>query len=472
MPEFRQATLSNGLRIVAEIDRRGYSAAVGYFVRAGSRDEVDVESGLSHFLEHMMFKATSRRTAADVNRELDELGGQSNAYTTEEQTVYYATVLPKFQDRILDLLSDMLSPALEEDEFQTERQVILEEIAKYEDQPPFGAFERAMELHFGPRGLGRRVLGTTQSIEAMSAAAMRDYFHRRYRPENIVLAATGNVDFDGLVATVEEKTSSWKSRPLSEIPVTDNLQTPPQGITLDPALEVADAHQAYLVRLAPGPSMSSDDRFAVRILASIIGDEGGSRLFWELIDTGRAEVATVWPQEFSDQGGWFTYMICAPEDLAANQQLIDEVLRQTRGRGIDPEELQQAVNKATAGCIMQSERPSNRLFGLGSRWLTNREYFSTDDLLDRFRKLDIDTINRAAQQYLGTPSTDVHAAPNPQPTAGSNRGPDSLRKTIETTCPPSFQKSLTGKFQRTLSTKTIFAWHFVTLPPKRPPISW
>ncbi|MDA9859494.1 insulinase family protein, partial [Rubripirellula sp.] len=124
MPEFRETTLPSGLRIAAEIDA-GYSAAMGYFVRAGSRDEVDSESGLSHFLEHMMFKGTDRRSAADVNRELDELGGQSNAYTSEEQTVFYATVLPKFQDRIIDLLTDMLGPKLDPDEFQTERQVIL-----------------------------------------------------------------------------------------------------------------------------------------------------------------------------------------------------------------------------------------------------------------------------------------------------------------------------------------------------------
>ncbi len=212
MPEFREATLPSGLRIAAEIDQRGYSAAFGYFIRAGSRDEVDLESGLSHFLEHMMFKGTESRSAADVNRELDELGGHSNAYTSEEQTVYYAAVLPKFQDRIIDLLTDMLSPKLDEEEFDTERQVILEEIAKYEDQPPFGAFERAMEVQFGPRGLGRRVLGTTESIQAMTADAMRSYFQRRYRPENIVLAASGNVDFDGLVAEVEKQTSHWAHR--------------------------------------------------------------------------------------------------------------------------------------------------------------------------------------------------------------------------------------------------------------------
>ncbi len=400
MPEFRETKLPNGLRIAAEIDRRGYSAAMGFFVRAGSRDEVDVESGLSHFLEHMMFKGSERRSAADVNRELDELGGQSNAYTSEEQTVYYATVLPKFQDRIVDLLADMLSPALDEDEFETERQVILEEIAKYEDQPPFGAFERALEVHFGPRGLGRRVLGTNESILAMTASSMRDYFHRRYRPENIVFAASGNVDFDGLVAELEKHTAAWSERPIPEAPSADVGDTLPEGISLERSLEIADANQAYMVRIGDGPGANSDDRFAARILASVLGDEGGSRLFWDLIDTGRAEVATVWPQEFTDAGSWFTYMVCAPEDIAANRKLLDDVIKQTAQAGVETDEMTQSINKATAGCIMQSERPSNRLFGIGSRWLTFGEYLSTDDTLDRLRALDNNAVSSAASKYL------------------------------------------------------------------------
>ena len=410
MPEFRETTLANGLRIAAEVDGRGYSAALGYFVRAGSRDEVDSESGLSHFLEHMMFKGTERRTAADVNRELDELGGQSNAYTSEEQTVYYATVLPKFQDRIVDLLTDMLSPTLDEQEFETERQVILEEIAKYEDQPPFGAFERAMEVHFGPRGLGRRILGTTESIQTMQASAMRDYFHRRYRPENIVLAATGNIDFDGLVAEVEKRTADWASRPLNPAPAADDAQSMPEGISLDTAIAIPGVHQAYLVRIAPGPNMQSKDRYAARALASILGDEGGSRLFWELIDSGRAEVATVWPHEFMDAGAWFTYMVCAPEDAGSNCRLMDDIVQRTMQLGVEADELSQTLSKATAGCIMQSERPSNRLFGIGSRWLTCGEYLSTDDTLDQLRSIELEDIANAAQSYLGTQGSEVVAA--------------------------------------------------------------
>jgi predicted Zn-dependent peptidase len=415
MPEFRETTLSNGLRVAAEIDGRGYSAAFGYFVRAGSRDEVDRESGLSHFLEHMMFKGTQLRSAADVNRELDELGGQSNAYTSEEQTVYYATVLPKFQDRLINLLTDMLSPTLDENEFTTERQVILEEIAKYEDQPPFGAFERAMEVHFGPRGLGRRILGTTESIKTMEVGTMRDYYNRRYRPENIVLAATGNIDFDALVAQVDQLTQGWSQRPESATPTSDPDGSVPSGISLEPRIVTSDAQQAYLVGISPGPSSTSDDRYATRALGSIMGDEGGSRLFWELIDSGRAEVATLWPHEFMNEGAWFTYMICAPEDAKSNRRLMQEIIQNTIDNGIKAEELKQTLSKATAGAIMQSERPSNRLFGIGSRWLTCREYLSTDDALDCLRSITIEDVEKAAKKYLTTDATEIIAAAEDAP---------------------------------------------------------
>ncbi len=402
MPVFRETTLSNGLRIAAEIDSRGYSAAFGYFVRAGSRNETDQQSGLSHFLEHMMFKGTARRSAADVNRELDELGGQGNAYTTEEQTVYYATVLPKFQDRLIDLLTDMLTPSLSTDEFETERKVILEEIAKYEDQPPFGAFERSMEIQFGPRGLGRRVLGTAESIQEMTASRMRDYFLSMYRPENLVLAASGNIDFDAMVEQVETLTSDWSQRQTTgeNLLHCDTADSLPPGISLEPHLSVPEINQSYLVRISSGPSEASEDRYAARVLASILGDEGGSRMFWDLIDTGRAEVATIWPHEFTDCGAWFTYLVCDPADAPSNRDQIDRILSDVVEDGVTQEELNQTLNKASAGIIMQSERPSNRLFGLGSRWLTQGKYLSTDERLEKIKRVTIDDVGNAARNYF------------------------------------------------------------------------
>ncbi|MEM9368673.1 MAG: pitrilysin family protein [Planctomycetota bacterium] len=404
MPTFESTTLSSGLRVVAEIDGRGYSAAFGYFVRAGSRDESDAESGLSHFLEHMMFKGTERRSAADVNRELDELGGQSNAYTTEEHTVYYATVLPKYQDRLIDLLSDMLSPALRESDFETERQVILEEIAKYEDQPPFGAFERSLECYFGPRGLGRRVLGTAQSISEMPVQTMRDYFLRRYRPENMVLAASGNVDWDRLIAKAESLTQTWSQRPNVTPALSDHEKELPPGVSLERSVTTPDATQAYRVSVANGPAMLDTDRFAMRVLTTILGDDGGSRLFWDLIDTGRAEIATVWPQEFTDAGAIMTYLVCGPEDLRANTDWMNQVIARVATEGIQQEELDQTLNKITASCIMQSERPSGRLFSLGTYFLTANDIMDTDQVIAAYRAITRDDVARVARQYLSDPA--------------------------------------------------------------------
>ncbi len=411
MPEFKHATLPNGLRVVAETDPRSYSMSLGYFVRAGSRNELDPQSGLSHFLEHMMFKGTAKRSAEDVNRELDELGGQSNAYTSEEQTVYYATVLPKFQDRIVDLLTDMMTPVLDETEFETERNVILEEIAKYEDQPPFGGFERAMEIFFSPRGLGRRVLGTAESIEAMTSERMRDYFRNRYRPENIVAAASGNVDFDGLVDALERQTAGWSDRHGNGSITSDDPHGLPVGISLDPRVEMPETMQAYWIGIGRGPSSESEDRHAASLLASILGDEGGSRLFWDLIDTGRAEVATCWPQEFSDCGAWFTYLVCAPDDLESNRRLLGNLVARVVDQGVEENELRQAINKTAAAYIMQSERPSNRLFSLGGRYLMHDQYLSLDETLDRIRAVDAAAIHRVAREFLSDEPIAVTAAP-------------------------------------------------------------
>lgn len=415
MSEFRSVTLPNGLQVVADIDQRGYSAAIGYFVRAGARDETDGQSGLSHFLEHMMFKGTATRSAADVNRELDELGGQSNAFTSEEQTVYYAAVLPKYQHRMVDLLSDMMRPRLTEEDFATERGVILEEIAKYEDQPPFGAFERAMECCYGPRGLGRRILGTTHSIETMHVDTMRDYFRTRYRAENMVLAASGNIDFDDLVKQVGEATVDWDELPSPTVPPADDVGQLPVGIELDRFLDVPDATQSYRVTLSGGPSMASPDRYAMRLLASIIGDEGGSRLFWDLIDTGRAEIATLWPQEYSDTGALISYLVCTPEEMDSNIRLMNDAIAFVVREGIEQDELDQAINRTLASVIMSSERPSQRLFGMGSHWLCHQDYISTDELLAAYRGVDLHAIESVARSYLNNELTEVIASASGQP---------------------------------------------------------
>src|SRR6476646_4252276 len=161
---FRQHTLDNGLEIVAETSPDAYSSAYAFFVRTGARDETADVSGVSHFLEHMVFKGSANRTAAEVNRDLDDLSASSNAFTSEEQTVYYATTLPDDQEPIVELLADMLRPVLRQ-----------EEIAKYDDQPPYGAHEKCMAAFFGEHPLGKSVLGTTASVGSLARDQMLAY---------------------------------------------------------------------------------------------------------------------------------------------------------------------------------------------------------------------------------------------------------------------------------------------------------
>ena len=232
--EFLRHTLPNGLEIVAERNAAAYSTAVGFFVRTGARDESDAVAGVSHFLEHMMFKGTPSRSADDVNREFDEMGAHYNAFTNEENTVYYAAVLPEHQDRAVELLADILRPSLREDDFNTEKQVILEEIQMYEDQPPFGADDKCRAMHYGPHPLGRSVLGTAESVGQLPVAAMREYFRRRYSPENIVLAGAGRIDFDALTALAGRLCGGWQRTAAGRAgragPAPRRLSGAPQGI--------------------------------------------------------------------------------------------------------------------------------------------------------------------------------------------------------------------------------------------------
>lgn len=406
---FRSTTIDNGLQVIAEIHPEGYTASFGYFVNTGARDETDEVAGVSHFLEHMMFKGTPTRSAADVNRQLDELGGQSNAYTSEEQTVYYASVIPKYQDRIVDLLTDILRPTLRTEDFETERMVILEEIAKYDDQPPFGAFERSMEEYFGNHGLGRRVLGTVDTVSAMTPEQMRAYFDASYGPESIVLAAAGNVDFDALVASAEKLTKSWSrtpNRPARQLP-----KILPAAERKRAMISAPDAMQTYTIRLGAAPGAKDPDRYAMRLLGTVLGDESGSRLFWELIDTGRAEMAAAWTQEFDDCGLNFLYVVGHPDDNESNMRLIDEILKRLQAEGVTEEELSQAINKTTAGLVLQSERPSNRMFSIGHNWITRGVYDPLDELLGRYRAITPDHIKQIMEKYPLTHTVEVQTHP-------------------------------------------------------------
>ena len=403
--QFQQHTLDNGLEIVAECNGESYSMATGFFVKTGSRDETDEVSGVSHFLEHMTFKGTPTRSAADVNRELDEIGSHSNAYTSEEQTCYFAMVLPEYQDRTVELLSDIMRPSLREEDFDTEKKVIIEEIYKYDDQPPFGGHEKCMAAHFGAHPLARSILGTVQSVGQLTPEAMRAYFERRYSPSNIILAAAGQVDFDTLVTLVQKHCGDWQT---FDAPRRTPRASPHSGFQV---IEKADTTQQYAVQIANGPAAEDDDRYAARILATVLGDDSGSRLYWELIDTGRAEYVGMGSHEFQGTGLVMTYLCCAPDQTADNLQRILDIQRQAEQTGITNAELAQAKSKICSHVVLQSERPGNRLFAVGNAWIQRREHRTVKQVVDSYQQVTCADVADVLRKYPLSVNTTIATGP-------------------------------------------------------------
>lgn len=403
--EFVNAELENGLQVVAECNRHARSAALGFFVNTGARDETDEESGVSHFLEHMTFKGTPRRSADDVNRELDEMGAEGNAFTTEEVTVYHLALLPEFLDRGLDLLSDILRPSLRAADFEMEKQVVLEEIHMNEDLPPFGADDKCRALYFAGHPLGRSVLGTLQSVGQLTPEAMRAYHQRRYVPGNMVLAATGRVDFDALVASARRYCGHWQPAAV-ERPILP--PTPRSGFHV---LTKEGATQQYAIQLTAGPSVADPRRYAARLLTMVLGDDSGSRLFWELLDPGLADHAGMYYAEYDGAGMFATSMSCDPEAVEKNLQAILDVFRDVEEFGVTEPELAQAKNKAASQLVLGSERPAGRLFRVGGEWLQRREHRSLREDLDLIAALGPDNLMSVLERFPLSQSTTIVVGP-------------------------------------------------------------
>ena len=308
--QFHHTTLGNGLEVIAELNDRALSVAAGFIVKAGSRDESASLAGVSHFLEHMTFKGTDRRDAVAVNHDFDRVGAKHNAQTSEEDTFYHVTCLPEYLPQSFDVLSDILRPTLRVDDFETEKQVIIEEIRMYLDNPMSVAYEAAKTAHFGTHPIGNSILGTVESITSLEAGQMRDYFARRYSPSNIVLAFAGNAEWNELVELAQHSL-----RPMGR-GRRDRDAVPYRGSASFRAILRAEDQQQTVVGVCSGPPLESPDRYAAHLLATILGDHTGSRLYWSLIDPGLADGAELSYQDYNQAGSFFTFLSCEPDQAA------------------------------------------------------------------------------------------------------------------------------------------------------------
>ena len=391
---FHQQQCSNGLTIIGEVIPEARSAAVGFFVRTGSRDETVEESGVSHFLEHMLFKGTKKRDAAQVNKDFDKIGANYNAFTSEENTVFYASTLPEYHLDATEILADILRPSLRSADFEMEKKVIIEEIGMYEDNPGWMVFDHARKLFFADHPLGNSVLGTTQSIIDLKRDQMLDYFQRRYIASNITLVASGNFEWDKFLKKAENLTTNWKFGMARR----DHIRQT-SGSAEFKLLEKKTTTQQNVVMICPGPPAASPLRYAANLFAMILGDQSGSRLYWSLVDSGLAESADCSFHEYDGAGAFYTSFSCDPKQTHKNLEIVIKQIHELITKGITEEELEQAKSKVLSRIVRAGEKTMNRLQEVGMTWVYLRKYKSVDEDMQTYEKVNLRQMQQLIERY-------------------------------------------------------------------------
>jgi predicted Zn-dependent peptidase len=402
--KFHSHVLSNGLHILAEENPDAHSFAAGLFVRTGSRDEEPALAGVSHFLEHMMFKGSAQYTWEDVNRIFDEIGARYNAFTTPEMTAYYVNVLPEFTGKAVEHLSHLLRPAIRQADFDTEKKVILEEIAMYLDDPGHRIYEALMEAHFGEHPLSRSVLGTVQTVQSLRRDEMASYFARRYGPGNMVLSAGGKLDFNRVLELAEHYCGSWPAADAARVTSLPRYHPARREMT-DPKL-----NRQYTMAMTPAPRAQDERRFAARVLSDVIGDSEGSRFYWSLVDNAIAEEADFSFDAHDGCGSYYVSLITEPDRAEkALATALDEL--QKIKTDLKPDEVQRAKNKIACSIVLQGEAPMGRMRALAGQWVYNGEYRSLEHDMATLEGVTADTLRDLMHDFPFDPMTVISLGP-------------------------------------------------------------
>jgi predicted Zn-dependent peptidase len=397
---FRRTTLDSGATVVTERMSEVRSVSVGFWFDVGSRDEPDDIAGTSHFLEHLLFKGTPTRSAKDIADAFDAVGGDVNAFTGKEYTCYYSRVLDEDLPMAFDVLTDMIvSSTLAPEELESERRVILEEIAMHEDAPDELVHDLFFRAIYDGHPLGRPVLGYNETISTLRREQVADYWRERYSPANLVVAGAGNLDHDELVARVEE-------RFLAESAGLRNLRG-------DPAPEArtgVDVHrrpteQAHIAFGAVGLHRNHEDRHALTVLDTVLGGGMSSRLFQEVREKrGLAYSVYSYRSLFADTGTFVIYAGTTPQNADTVMDIVRSEIDKLLTDGITEAEFERAKGHIKGSLVLSGEDPGSRMNRLGRQQLTTGEILSIDELIDRFDRLEIDDVHRVANTVLGPQS--------------------------------------------------------------------
>jgi predicted Zn-dependent peptidase len=385
----RLTTLDSGVRVVTETMPSVRSIALGFWIRAGSRDEGVEQAGISHFLEHLLFKGTDRFSSLEIDELFDAMGAEVNAGTSKETTSVYARFLDVHLERAFDVLQDMvLRPAYPD--IDSERQVVIEEIAMYEDEPSDKVHDVLSAAIFGDHPLGRPIIGRAEVISSVPVPKIAEWHDHRYVPGNIVVAAAGNLDHDRIVELVD---AALAGSP----PAEDGLATP----TLSPAIRFhsKETEQYHLALGGPGIARADERRFAMRILDTILGGSSSSRLFQEVREKrGLAYSVYSYTSQYADTGQVALYVGTRPDNVQEAMSVIGTELARLQEDGVTAEELDRARENVKGRTVLSMESSSARMNRLGSSLLMGVPLLTLDELLARLDAVTLDDVIGMARE--------------------------------------------------------------------------
>ncbi len=375
------------------MDKTDYvqSAALGIWVRTGAADENDSVSGVSHYIEHMMFKGTDKRTAKEIASDVDKIGGMFNAFTGKEATCYYIKTLSSNIYAGAEILLDMLTGSrFDQEEMDKERKVICEEIKMVKDSPDDDVYDTISELVASGNPLGRSILGTPESLVGIDRARLTAYYSEKYARDSIVIAVAGNFDEERIAELFESRLTS-----LREKKVTQDFTLKPYRQSFD--VKVRDIEQTHICLATPGISMADDKYYAFVLMNSIFGGSMSSRLFQNIREEKGLAYTVCSMNVFSSYTGFFSiYAGVAHDKAEATLDAVKHELEMLKKDGVTAEELSMAKEQVKSSYIFGLENINSRMFSIGKNKLLLDRVFSPEEVLSEFDKVTRDDIEQAA----------------------------------------------------------------------------
>jgi predicted Zn-dependent peptidase len=415
----RLSTLDSGVRVVTEAMPSVRSIALGFWIRSGSRDEPTEQAGISHFLEHLLFKGTERFSSREIDEVFDAMGAEVNAGTGKETTSVYSRFLDRHLEHAFDVLQDMvLRPAYPD--IDSERQVVIEEIAMYEDEPSDKVHDVLSGAIFGDHPLGRPIIGTADVISSVPVPTISDWHDRRYTGANIVVAAAGNLEHDAVVEMVSGAVAVDGDG-------TKAVTASPNGVSPVLRFHEKETEQYHLCMGGPGIPRGDERRFALRVLDTILGGSTSSRLFQEVREKrGLAYAVFSYASHYLDSGQVALYVGTRPDNVAEAMDVIGTELARLQADGVSEEELERARENVKGRTVLSMESTLTRMNRLGSSILMDVPLLSVDEVLAAFDAVTLDDVMGLARELW---------APERMSAAGVGASEHAFRAALESVSP-------------------------------------